>query len=284
MSMSFFFSSLFSFFFFSFCCCFFVVVLFCLLLSFFGCLCCCCCYCLAVVVFSLFVCCRCCFGPFVFVLFFVFVVLGRGFLGGGVGGLGGRLGVGGGWDVWGLCGCGGGGFFSDSRRAGLETERASGDRSSWFSFCEGKSAKWQKLFQDRFLKLAAVTLSIFKGPQSWLQRRWTAVLTETPKLSAVSAVLKNNFTHFSSVQDANSVSSVSRASDWKARRNTDAGSSPRCGRNFSQSQLAVHTLLRCPCSPSVQQHASTCVRTLQIAKTGSRTIAWTHGNLAHTMR
>ena len=45
-------------------------------------------------------------------------------------------------------------------------------------------------------------------------------------------------------------SSVGRASDWKARRNTDAGSSPRCGKGFfSQSQLPVKTLLRCPYSP-----------------------------------
>ena len=38
-------------------------------------------------------------------------------------------------------------------------------------------------------------------------------------------------------------SSVGRASDWKARRSTDAGSSPRWGqRFFSQSQLPVQTL------------------------------------------
>ena len=36
----------------------------------------------------------------------------------------------------------------------------------------------------------------------------------------------------------------------KARRNTDASSSPRCGKGFfSQSQLPVQTLLRCPYSP-----------------------------------
>ena len=34
-----------------------------------------------------------------------------------------------------------------------------------------------------------------------------------------------------------------------ARRNTDAGSNPRCGKGiFSQSQLPVQTLLRCPYS------------------------------------
>ena len=53
----------------------------------------------------------------------------------------------------------------------------------------------------------------------------------------------------------------SKASDWKARRNTDAGSSPRCGKRFfSQSQLSVQTLWQCPYSPvcnRMHQHLGT---------------------------
>ena len=60
---------------------------------------------------------------------------------------------------------------------------------------------------------------------------------------------------------------MGRASHRRARRKTDAGSSPRCGKGcFSQSQLSVQTLLRCPYSPRVQSHASTSVRTLKIPK------------------
>ena len=44
-------------------------------------------------------------------------------------------------------------------------------------------------------------------------------------------------------------SSVGRASDWHA---ADAGSIPRCGKGFfSQSQLCVLTLIRCPFHPRV---------------------------------
>ena len=50
----------------------------------------------------------------------------------------------------------------------------------------------------------------------------------------------------------------------KARRNADAGSSPRREKGFfAQSQLSVQTLSRCPHSPSVQSHASTSVRALK---------------------
>ena len=74
-------------------------------------------------------------------------------------------------------------------------------------------------------------------------------------------------------------SSAGRASDWKARRNTDEGSNPRCGKGFvSHSQLSVQTLLRCPYSPLVQSHTLTSVRMLKISDTGSRTIVWTHEN------
>ena len=64
--------------------------------------------------------------------------------------------------------------------------------------------------------------------------------------------------------------------------NTDAGSSPRRGKGFfSQSQLPVQTVLRCPCSPRAQSLASTSRRTLNIPNTGSHTIVWTHKNATH---
>ena len=44
-------------------------------------------------------------------------------------------------------------------------------------------------------------------------------------------------------------------------------------RHFSPSQLPVQTLTRCPYSPSVQSHGSTCVHTLKMPNTG---IVWTH--------
>ena len=59
-------------------------------------------------------------------------------------------------------------------------------------------------------------------------------------------------------------SPVGRAFNWKARHNTDVGSSPGCSKGFfSQSQLSVQTLLQCPYSPHVQLHASTSVHTLK---------------------
>ena len=57
------------------------------------------------------------------------------------------------------------------------------------------------------------------------------------------------------------------------KRNSDAGSSLRCGKGFfSRSQLPLQTLLRCPYSPCVQSHASTSVRTLKIPNTGNHTL------------
>ena len=48
----------------------------------------------------------------------------------------------------------------------------------------------------------------------------------------------------------NRPSSDGRAADRKARRNAEAGSSPRYGKGFlSQSQLSAHTRLRCQYSP-----------------------------------
>ena len=56
---------------------------------------------------------------------------------------------------------------------------------------------------------------------------------------------------------------VGRAADWKARRSTEAGSSPRSGKGF----FLPESVLRCLYSPRVQSHASTSVPTLQIAHT-----------------
>ena len=79
-------------------------------------------------------------------------------------------------------------------------------------------------------------------------------------------------------------SSAGRATDWKARRSTDAVSSPRCGKEFfSQNQLPVQTLLRYPHSPSVLLLAPTPVRTLKIPNTGSYAIVWIHVNTIHIL-
>ena len=73
-------------------------------------------------------------------------------------------------------------------------------------------------------------------------------------------------------------SSAGRASDCKARRNADTGSSPWGGKGpFHQSRLSAQTLLRCPYSPCDQVHASWSKRTLKTPNTGGLTIVWTHG-------
>ena len=73
--------------------------------------------------------------------------------------------------------------------------------------------------------------------------------------------------------------------DWKAKRTTDPGSSPWCGKGFfSQSQLPVLTFLWSPNSPRVQSHASTSVRPLKIPNTGTHTIVYTNETTAHTDR
>ena len=82
----------------------------------------------------------------------------------------------------------------------------------------------------------------------------------------------------------NGDSSVDTASDWKTKRNTDAGSCPRCDEGFSPGVNFHCRLLRCPYSPRVQSHTSTSVRTLKIANIGSHTIVWTHENTPHTDR
>ena len=79
--------------------------------------------------------------------------------------------------------------------------------------------------------------------------------------------------------------SVGWLSDWKARHNADAGSSPQCGKGFfSLSQLSVQTLSWCPYSPPpprVQAHASSSVPTLKIPNTGNYTIGCTE--IQHTL-
>ena len=78
---------------------------------------------------------------------------------------------------------------------------------------------------------------------------------------------------------------VGSASDWKARCNTDRGSSPWCGKGFfSQSQFQMQTLLLWPHSPRVQLHASTSVQALKIPNTGSQTIVWRQDSSPHTDR
>ena len=65
------------------------------------------------------------------------------------------------------------------------------------------------------------------------------------------------------------------ASHRNERHNIDA-----CGKGiFSQSQLSVQTLSRCPYSPRVQSHASTSAGTFK-SNTGSHSIVYTHENAA----
>ena len=71
----------------------------------------------------------------------------------------------------------------------------------------------------------------------------------------------------------------------KARRNTDTGSSPWCGKGrFSHSYPSVQTLLQRLHSPHAQSHASKSVHTFKIPNSGSHAYAWTHKNTAHTDR
>ena len=77
-------------------------------------------------------------------------------------------------------------------------------------------------------------------------------------------------------------SSVGKASDWHP---ADASSIPRCGEGFfSQRQLSVQTLPRCPYSPRVQSHVLIYVRTLKIPSIGSQTFVWTHEKKTHAVR
>ena len=84
-------------------------------------------------------------------------------------------------------------------------------------------------------------------------------------------------------------SSVGRAWDRKARRNTDASSSLRSGKGFfSQSQRSVKTLaitVSVQPPPAVQSHASISVRTLKMPNNGRRMpllAAWAHTKILHT--
>ena len=77
-------------------------------------------------------------------------------------------------------------------------------------------------------------------------------------------------------------SSVGRASD---RHAAEAGSISRCGEGvFSQRQLSIQTLLRCPYNPRVQSHALTSVCTLKIPSNSSHTFVWTQENTVRTVR
>ena len=61
------------------------------------------------------------------------------------------------------------------------------------------------------------------------------------------------------------------------------GLSPWCGKwFFSQNQLSVQTLLRCPYSLRVQLNVSVAVCTLKIPNTGSHTTVWTT-KMLHTL-
>ena len=77
-------------------------------------------------------------------------------------------------------------------------------------------------------------------------------------------------------------SSVGRASN---RHAAEAGSIPRGGKRFfSQSQLSMQSLLRCPYTPRVQLRALTSRRTLKIPSICSHTFVWTHENTIRTVR
>ena len=72
------------------------------------------------------------------------------------------------------------------------------------------------------------------------------------------------------------IAQLVQRSGEKPRRNTDAGSSPRCGIGFfSHCQLPVQTLSRCSC-------AIACINVCAHVKNCSHTIVWTQRNTAHT--
>ena len=71
-------------------------------------------------------------------------------------------------------------------------------------------------------------------------------------------------------------SSVGRSSDWKAEVQYWCWLESLCGKGFfSQSQISVQTLSRCPCSPCEKLHGFISVCSLKLPNTGSQTIAWT---------
>ena len=134
---------------------------------------------------------------------------------------------------------------------------------------------WEE-FRNVYLLMTWVWLSW--GDPVWLTGHSNPTTTTT-------MTLKSRLESSIFEMQRNGDSSVDRASDRRARRNIDAGSNPRCGKRFfSQIQLPVLTLLRCPYSPREQSHASTSMRTLNIPNTGSHTIVWTHKNTTHTDR
>ena len=67
-------------------------------------------------------------------------------------------------------------------------------------------------------------------------------------------------------------SSEGRAPKWKARRNTNMGSSPWCGKGFFSQSPSSANSFRASVQPTcVQSHASRSVCTLKIPNTGSHT-------------
>ena len=119
------------------------------------------------------------------------------------------------------------------------------------------------------------------GPTVWCMIIWNrssfniivmmAVVTK-PVATAVAAVVRTGVSDLFFVCFSRPVnqeqspkgeeSSVGKASDWKARRNADAGSSPRCGKGFfSQGQLPVQTVWRVRTAPSCNRmHQQLCAR------------------------
>ena len=77
--------------------------------------------------------------------------------------------------------------------------------------------------------------------------------------------------------------SVGRMSDWKARRNTDAGSSPRCGKYCFPWSQDQRRLSYGAIQPHAQQHASTSAPTLKLTSTGSHIALFGHRKILNTL-
>ena len=80
-------------------------------------------------------------------------------------------------------------------------------------------------------------------------------------------------------------SSANKTSDRKARRSTDAGSFPQCGKGFffSQSQLSPQTLSWYSYRPRAQSHASASACTLRISSTVSHIPSFGHAKILYTL-
>ena len=105
------------------------------------------------------------------------------------------------------------------------------------------------------------------------------------KLLSVAATTISTLRTQNFPRDGNS--SVGRASDRKARRNTDMGSTAQCDKGFfSQSQVPVQTLLRCPYSPRVQlAYINNCAQVKNPEEWQPyNSSVWTQENTTHTDR